>query len=165
MCAGVFEEVAVEKAEGEEGGGEQEEPAEDGEEAKPPPPPTYKIYPTPPMTLKIVAPAAAPAEGEEAQEPPEEAQQEQVGEEAQEPAEGGESEGGGGSKDKEYDFGRKYPPRFILDGLKISRGMLGIAGLTIPEDVEAGEYRLKISSTYQSPFCDVEPLYINFTVG
>ena len=162
MCAGVFEEVVVEKAEGEEGGAEQEAPAEDGEEAAPPPPPTYKIYPTPPMTLKIVAPAAAPAEGEEAQEPAEEAQQEQAGEEA---AEAGESEGGGGSKDREYDFGRKYPPPFILDGLKLSRGMLNIAGLTIPEDVEAGEYRLKISSTYQSPFCDVEPLYINFTVG
>lgn len=105
------------------------------------------------MALRIVAPAPAPAEGEG-----EEAQQEEGGEEAQGDLEDASVKG-------EYDFGRKYPPPFILDGLKLTGGALVVGGLTIPEDVEAGEYRLKISSTYQSPFCVVEPLYIGFTVG
>ncbi len=38
-------------------------------------------------------------------------------------------------------------------------------GLTVPEDMAAGEYRIKISSAFEGPFGDIKPLYITFAVG
>ncbi len=39
-----------------------------------------------------------------------------------------------------------------------------LEGLTLPEDVSAGEYRLKIWSAFAGPFGDLKPQYLTFTV-
>lgn len=65
---------------------------------------------------------------------------------------------------QEYTLERKYPPQFTLGGLKITNGQLKVEGLTIAEDTPEGDYRIKISSTYHSPFGDIKPMYLNFKV-